>query len=92
MSNVGEGVLSPVPPGCVRARCFCTWWIAIPRHVTPPKLKPDGEYETDRRHECRICGVKLMLATQEDVDAVGLQIKEAPVEPERTSKGRKRKT
>lgn len=77
-------LLSYVPEGCVRARCGCTWWIAVPRQVTPPK-----EDKPDHRVVCRVCHVKLQVATQADVDAIGLGIKEAPVESKRTRKGRK---
>lgn len=78
----GQGLpmneIGPVPPGTVRARCWCTWWIVVPSQI--------GVFE------CKYCKVKLIRAEIRDYEAVGITVSsESVYEPKRSYKSSKRK-
>ena len=73
-------VLSRIPEGCVRARCWCSWWVAKPKMIN------------NRKFACRNCEIPLQIATQKDLDAVGATVREETEnEKKRSGPGRKSK-
>lgn len=72
--------LSALPEGCVRGRCWCSWWIA-----TPAQVRKNGGIT------CRACGVPVRKAEQKDFDAVGVSTKVELVEKKAPKKAGKRR-
>ncbi len=56
---------SPLPEGCLRARCGCSWWIAVPRHFAKGK-----------EQHCNYCGLPFRKIDREDLRLVGLELPE----------------